>query len=424
MRSRAEGLLRVVALSLLAWSLARALGAAREPFGERATSHALRSALVRWSTIVAPSRVDVHLSSVPTAVDRDWLAALRHAGTRVTWRGSIAVATAVMAEPLADPAGGARVTMTAPRGTTVVLSDERGPLDSVRMVGPTAAVLLGGAVPGRVTAIVGSTQAVTVVRDSLPLRRLLVLGAAGWEAKFVGVALEERGWKIDAHYVVSPKSDVWQGRIVSIDTGAYSAVLALDTTASRYGEWIRRYVAEGGGLVLWADAARTPVLAPLAAATAGSPIPDDELLPTDSAPRRKLTLVPLTALRSDAIALERRDALVAVAARRIGIGRVVEIGYEDIWRWRMHGGADAPSAHRAWLASQIASVAYTGARDRALARTDESPFAMLVDELGRPDSLPAPRGSLMHDSGWGWIFAALAAALLLEWVSRRVRGAC
>src|SRR5438034_1064430 len=75
------------------------------------------------------------------------------------------------------------------------------------------------------------------VRDTLGLRRLLVLGQAQWETKFTIAALEERGWQVDAHIVVSPKGkgDVRQGDIGVIDTARYSAVLAVDTTAARYG---------------------------------------------------------------------------------------------------------------------------------------------------------------------------------------------
>ena len=87
-----------------------------------------------------------------------------------------------------------------------------------------------------------------------------------------------------------------------------------------------------------------------------------------------------------AFALERRGRrAIAVAARRVGAGRVMQIGYDDSWRWRMAGGARDRSARIASGGrASSASVAYApraaatgdGRRDRG------APLAALVDRLG------------------------------------------
>ena len=63
-------------------------------------------------------------------------------------------------------------------------------------------------------------------------------------------------------------------------------------------------------------------------------------------PRRALGFFPIVALASDAVPLESRDGRVIAAARRAGAGRVVQLGYDDTWRWRLAGTGDAPAAHR------------------------------------------------------------------------------
>ena len=177
-------------------------------------------------------------------------------------------------------------------------------------------------------------------------------------------------------------SDVRQGEIAAIDTSRYSAVLAIDSTAGRYGDRIARFVEQGGGLVLWTPAARARSLARIAPGVAGKRIEDEGAVPSDSAPRAALGLVPVERLADDAIVLERRGGNVSIAARRVGQGRVIETGYTTSWRWRMAGGDDAPSRHREWLAGLVASVAYTGRTGIAAPPTDAAPLASLIDRLG------------------------------------------
>jgi hypothetical protein len=416
----AESLLRVAVIVLLSWYLIHVIRVSRHGPEERASSASLRGSLARWSTVSEPERVHVALGHPPSGVERDWLAALPAAGTEVLWSGPSLVPTAVSVEPRADPAGGASVSVAAPESAMVVLSDTLGVLDSARA---TAAGVHAVIPKPRATtdAVVGPVVARAALRDSLHLGRLLVIGSASWETKFTVAALEERGWEVDARIVVSPRSDVRQGEIAAIDTSRYSAVLAIDSTAGRYGDRIARFVEQGGGLVLWTPGGRARSLARIAPGVAGKRIEDEGAVPSDSAPRAALGLVPVERLADDAIVLERRGGNVSIAARRVGQGRVIETGYTTSWRWRMAGGDDAPSRHREWLAGLVASVAYTGRTVLGAAPTDAAPLASLIDRLGTA----APEwkeAGLDQEVIARWVFGVLCAALLLEWASRRTRG--
>lgn len=417
----AEIALRALVIALLAWYLIHVIRVSRHGPEERATSASLRESLARWSTASEPERVHLALDHPPSGVERDWLAALPAAGTAVLWSGPSLVPTAIAVEPRADPAGGANVSVAAPESAMVVLSDTLGPLDSARA---TAAGVHAVIPKPRATtdAVVGPVVARAALRDSLHLGRLLVIGSAGWETKFTVAALEERGWKVDARIVVAPGSDVRQGEIASIDTSRYSAVLAIDSTAGRYGERIARYVRQGGGLVLWAPATRVRSLARIApGAAAGKLIEDEGAAPSDSAPRAALGLAPVERLADDAVVVERRGADVSIAARREGQGRVIETGYTSSWRWRMAGGDDAPLHHREWLAGLVASVAYTGRTNVAAPPTDAAPLASLIDRLG-PAAPGWKEAGLDQQVVARWVFGVLCAALVLEWASRRIRG--
>lgn len=411
----------VVAMVILAWLLIQALRrSAAAP--ETTDARALPASLAAWSTSRAPARVHVRIDTALSPAQRDWLAALGGAGTRATWEGTGVVPLAAVAEPIADPTGATGIWVAAPAGAAVALADRFGVLDSVS-AGPAGARFLARSAPSAVRVRAGTLVSRAPVRDSLTLPRLLVLGQTGWESKFVTAALEEQGWVVDARLALSPKGDVRQGRLARIDTARYAAVIALDTTALVYAGQIVPYVRSGGGLVTTTAAVAAPALHALRVGTAEVERPAD--VPFDSvpsAPRRALALVPI-ALRDDAIPLERRDSLVAVAARRVERGRVAVIGYEDTWRWRMAGGDDAVERHRAWWADLVASVGHVDrVRRSSTEPVDEAPMAHLVERLGGPAPPPAgidPR----HGIPRGWLFALFAAALLLEWASRRLRGA-
>ncbi|HEX6535929.1 MAG TPA: hypothetical protein VF041_15140 [Gemmatimonadaceae bacterium] len=415
-----ELLLRAAVIALLAWFLVTTVRARRHGRVEDAASRTLHAALARWSTVSSPATVHVSLDHPPAGLERDWLAALPGAGTAVAWNGPSLLPTAIMVEPRADPARGADVSVAAPESATVVLRDTVGTLDSAR-AGATGVRAYVPRPRATTDALVGAVAARAAIHDSLHLGRLLVLGQAGWEAKFTIASLEERGWKVDAHVAVSPKSDVRQGEIADIDTARYSAVLALDTTAARWGDRIARYVRQGGGLVLWAPAAKARSLASLAPGAPGTLIEDEGAAPSDTAPRAALSLVPITSLASDAVVLERRGPDASLAARRVGAGRVIETGYVNSWRWRMAGGDDAPDRHRDWIAGLVASVAYAGRGSVSAPPTDVAPLASLIDRLG--PAAPAWGGAARDPERIArWVFAVLCVSLLVEWASRRLRG--
>ncbi|HEX7120605.1 MAG TPA: hypothetical protein VF212_17565 [Longimicrobiales bacterium] len=422
MRSRVEWALRALALALLAICLFAALRARAAGPAERGAAATLRESLARWTTVARPERVHIAFERPPDGVERDWLAALPGAGTAVTWSGPDLLPTAVAMEPRIDPAGGADVSVAAPADAMVRLRDTLGALADLR-AGDAGVRVYVPKPRATLDAAVGPVVARAALRDSLTLRRLLVIGAAGWETKFVTAALEERGWAVDAHVVVSPETTVRQGSIAAIDTARYSAVLALDTTAARFADRIGRFVRMGGGLVLWSPAARARALAPLAAGRPGDVAEDEGRPPPDDAPRDALSLAPITRLAPDAVVLERRGADIALAARRIGAGRVLQTGYVNSWRWRMAGGEDAPERHRTWLAGLVARVAYAGRTPVDAPPTDVAPLATLMDALGAPTPPGIPGAGIDPTALAPWIFGLLMAALLLEWASRRLRGA-
>ena len=427
LRVAVEWALRVLVLALLVWSLVLALGVGGAGVTERASTETLSESLVRWTTVARPGRVHVDFEHPPAGVERDWLGALVGAGTHVSWSGPSLLPTALALEPRADPAGGVEVSVSAPLGARVVLRDTLGVLDSARVEGAGGVRAYVARPRATLDAAVGRVVARAGLADSLALKRLLVLGAAGWETKFVIAALEERGWAVDAEVRVSPETTVRQGRVAAIDTSRYSAVLVLDTTAAAYADRIGRYVRAGGGLVLWSpavDARRLAALAP--GRERGAVIEDEGRPPGDSVPREALSIAPITGLVPEAVVLERRGEHVTLAARRLGAGRVVETGYVNTWRWRLAGGEEeAPERHRTWLAGLVASVAYAGREELAVPPTNAAPLATLIDRLG-----PAV-AEAYADAGGGmdpavlarWLFAALCLALLVEWASRRTRGA-
>lgn len=431
-RLLAERALRGASLVALAGLLALAVRDRRAPApafaqARRADSRGLREALARWSTREAPASAHVTLDAVPVPELRDWLAALEATGTRVTWGGR-ATPSAVSVEPVADPQHPTRIGVVAPNGSDVALEDALGPLDSVRLAGDGAAIVVPGG-SDVVRARIGNTVAVARSRDSLLLRRVLVLGAAGWEAKFVAAALAERGWAVDARLAVAPSGDAALGVPAErIDTARYAAVVALDSTAARWAQGIARFVRAGGGLVATAAAARVPDLAPLLPSAAPLAASDSSRFDADSAqPRRALALSALGGLTPDALPLERRGAFVAVAARRLGRGRVVQTGYVDTWRWRMAGVEPDPvAAHRAWWSSLVSTVAYAPRIPLSgSSEADPAPYASLVDRLGAPSAAieNAPRSSAEPPWVRAMLFTIFILALLAEVASRRVRGA-
>jgi hypothetical protein len=364
--------------------------------------------------------LQVAFREAPTPEVRDALRARLHSGTPIRWSAEPLDPLAVSAERQREPGAPVRIAVAASGATE--LRDGLGVLDTVRGAG----VLAGVEPSGEVSAIHGRVRATASVGGPPELRPVLVVGRASWEAKFVVAALEEHGWSVHARFFVAPGADVRQGRSLALDTANYSAVVALDTVLGTLGPRLVRYVREGGGLVLAAGAANAGAVRALAPARAGARRAAVSRDPAVGSPVDALPLFALESLRGDAVLLATRGALTAAAARTEGDGRVLQLGYDESWRWRMQGGDGAVAAHREWWSRAVGSVAFAPGGAVALAHertasAEGAPVARLVDALGppaaaAPDSVPARRLP-------AWLLPTLLMILLGEWASRRLRGA-
>ncbi|HEU4643658.1 MAG TPA: hypothetical protein VFS44_14470, partial [Gemmatimonadaceae bacterium] len=157
MRSRVDGsgtrralerAAHALALLILLWLFIQSLRRHAPP-AESVTVRELPAALARWSTTRAPERVHAVIDTALSPVQRDWLSALGGAGTRTSWSGKGALPLAAVAEPIADPTGGTGVWVAAPSGTTVILADRFGVLDSIR-TGAAGARFLARSAPSAV----------------------------------------------------------------------------------------------------------------------------------------------------------------------------------------------------------------------------------------------------------------------------------
>ena len=395
MRPRLEQILRGVVVAALMVLLWRSLRASDSDAAKSIRARGINDrSLVEWSRGSAASHVHLSVDSLPVGWQRSWLRALAGSGTRITWSGDL-WPMMIDAQPIAAPSGGTRVLLAADGEGPVVLRDEIGPLDTLRLQNVGASISIAS-LAGRISARAGGSIASAAQPDSLLLRRLLVIGAAGWESKFAVAALEENGWKVDALLRVAPGVDVRQGSPASIDTAHYSAVIAIDSTAANYSDRIAAYVTEGGGVILG------PSARILTAATSAISVP-----------------------------IERRSGAVTAAASRVGAGRALRLSIDDTWRWRMTGDADGVAKHRAWWTGMVSRVAYApsvprnsaSARDADGADAEESPYADLVSAIGSPTSGSGSASGVATKSIWtALLFSLFALALLAEIGSRRRRG--
>jgi hypothetical protein len=415
-----ERALRAASLAILAVLLWRSVrGEGTKAIGSVEGAASIADLRV-WSTApIAPVEARVTLDSIPQPVVRDWLRALRGAGTVVGWTGElrpIAVATS----SIPSPSGGTAVLVAAPPGSTVELRDDIGPFDTIPATGGGARFVVHA--DGPFVAHELSGRATAQRSDSSIVRRVLVLGNAGWEAKFATAALEEAGWKVDATIRVAPGVEVSQNAGFHIDTARYSAVIALDESASPWATAIDQYVRSGGGAIISPDAAGR-ISAALRAGTPGAAVTST----TREAPvtLANIALSPLRELRSDAIVIERRGDAVAIAARRHFAGRVIQIGYPESWRWRMGGDERGMEDHRSWWSGLVSAAAYAPRVSLPVSRTDgnDAPFAALVSALG-----PAlPSGAITRpletpSNSTAWLAILFAFSILAEIASRRLRG--
>src|SRR5687767_4436302 len=180
-----ERVLRGVVILALAGLLWQSLPGQTASAGRSASARGteLSESLREWSTTPGISSIRLHLESIPSQTERAWLAGIAAVGSGLTWSGDVA-STMIDAQPLASPAGGTTVTVAAPNGVPVVLSDEAGLIDTVNAQRNGVGIVLRS-VTNRLTAAVGGSVASAIQTDSVLVRRVLVIGNASWESKFV-----------------------------------------------------------------------------------------------------------------------------------------------------------------------------------------------------------------------------------------------
>ncbi len=469
-RIACEHLLRAVSVALLGWMLFLSLRTVRsgEPTFRTGSPRTVRDSLPAW-TVSAAGTIHLEIDTVPDRETREWLVALRRNGTTVGWSGAGIPGTALAISPVASPAIGVGIRVAAPAGSRVEISDALGVVDTVTASGGGVSLRTKGvALP--VVALVSGQVARASEMDSLLPKRVAVIGRAGWESKFVTAALEESGWSVDARLSVAPGIDVNQGDIRTFDTARYAAVVVLDSSAARFGNGIATFVRQGGGVILAGNGARVAALNPIAAGKPGMRVRPRTISFTRDSPRRALAFEPIPNLRTDAVVIEVQDGRVAIAARREGSGRVVQVGYDETWRWRLMGEGEAAEAHREWWSDIVAGAAYRAERKIGAdgrfwvggpppmkqstatqaslqhqsdaagitsmpshLRSDPAPLAHLINDLGPSRSPPAasffptcplslvpcPFTTLLP----AWMLFTLLVTLLAEWASRRLRGA-
>jgi hypothetical protein len=213
----------------------------------------------------------------------------------------------------------------------------------------------------------------------------------------------------------------------------HAVVIALPGASSSALIALPAFVHAGGGLVIVGEAARASALSSIRAGTPGT-LRNGELGAEASAtdPRRGLDLVPIVALASDGIAIESQGNRVVIAARRVGAGRVVQVGYDNSWLWRMAGNDDALSAHRRWWSTLVANIVpLTSPISRVQLDTehdtlDAAPVAALARDLGMP-SITQPNIATLSRSAITsldprWLMALALISLVASWTLRRWRG--
>lgn len=419
-RSGFELACRLGVYALIGWLAGTSLWPAAGRRIDRASSGNVESKLAEWTR--RPPSVALHgeFDATPSAWATDWLAALRHSGHSVTWSGSPAP-LAMSVEPLVDPRRGVRVDIAGPGGANVVVRDEVSVIDSVRIEN-LGGSLTAPVVAGGLTATSGGESVASPSPDSLHLRSVVVVGSAGWEGKFIVAALEERGWPVTARFSVAPNVGVAPNAPPALDTSRVAAVIVVDTSLQSLGGAIQRFVRSGGGLVLAGRASASSSLVDLAPGSAATRF-RPAVIPLDTIGLGSTGFYPVANLKPDAVVLERRPAGVAIAARRVGAGRVVQLGYDDSWRWRMAGASGSENAHRDWWARVVSAVAYAPPASAAatLDGPAGAPLAHLVDRLG-PARERSAAGAAGHSIDRRWLLAAIMILLLAEWASRRLRG--
>ena len=420
-RVAVEWLLRVALIALLGWALWRTTrSSAASPDAVAVDARNVDAEIARLVAAPAPASIDVSMDQGLSRSQRDALVALRRAGSAVRWHGT-SPALAIEAVREREPDARGRLLIAAGDSSSIALADSAGALDTVRAGG--GATVDVGTLVGSVRAALGRHSATTLAPPATPRGAVMVLSHVGWESKFVMAALTEAGWTVRARIPAAPSVDVRDDGLLPLDTARYDAVIALDSSAADFGGAIAHFVAQGGGLVVVGDAMSIDALRSLVPAQAGARRVGRILLAEDTVTPPDLPVRPLSELQRDALTLEKEPSGVTLVARRAGMGRVLAVGYDDTWRWRMLGGNSGLSAHRAWWSRAVGSVAPEREGAPMAQDGDAAPRAALADALGAPStsSVAATRAAI--DALPLALFTMIALALLAEIASRRFRGA-
>lgn len=421
MRVAIERILQAAAIVALLWLAWRP--ELLQPADAVAGAAPVSGATLRAWSRVAADTIALTLDALPAPAERAWLRALRSAGSTIHWSDPGASAVAVTTEPIIDPAGGSRVLLASATSGSATLRDAAGPLDTVAMETGLTAIGTGGLV-GPVAVIASRQRAIAAPVEHGALRRALVLGRAGWEARFVIAALEERGWNVDARLAVSPTAAVEQGSWSRPDTSRHALAIVLDSSAAAYAARLVGFVRNGGGLIVAGEASRIPAFAALLPARAAAIVrPTPSAARTDTLGERGARY-PLRDLRADAVVLERLANEPTVVARRERNGRVLQLSYAETWRRRMAPADGSVRRHREWWGRVAAAAAFGGpaATARSAESADPAPWLSTRLALGAP-SADALRLAPPERELGPMIFTLIVLALLTSWASRRLRGA-
>jgi hypothetical protein len=468
-RVRAEFALRIVALGALVLGVLRMAGvlggsqlAAGLPviFATRDAARVPQSSLLNTAKRVLLSEsptTSLHLlaTDVPGDSTRALLSAMQDAGVPVHWTDSTkGAATALEVSALIDPAGGVLLRAAAPSGTPLAFRDSLGLIDSVQARAGGSSMTIDR-VAGSVE-LVSAGAVATAIAPPLPvLRRILLIANPGWEAKFTTAALEERGWKVDVRYSLGRNVTVTQGDPLIADTARYAAVVALDSSAAPHAAELRRYANTGGGVVIAGAAGTLGALKDMLPGSEGALQSGIAGAIATDQPLSGIAWRPIAA-DSDAVVLMRSSPVggratdingrapgagsanvhanastnaATIVARRFGGGRIVQIAYDALWQWRMAGPEGSVEAHRRWWSNMVGLVAFapkTASSTFAAINLPGSaaPYADIEARLGPPTPMPSASAPQASRVPWEVLLMTVAAmALVLEWGSRRLRGA-
>jgi len=425
----------MVSMALLLWCIMAPAqsGTMTTSVSERGTLNQTVATLMRS----AADSVRVTLDGAPDARSRSVLRALRGSGRHVEMLATRQLpAVALTAEREWRATGGTRIRVVSSDSALAAIGDAAGTMDSVRTTG-SGLVYRSGPVQGSV-ALHGArfTAAVAPSIAAAPdTARVLVIGGATWESRFLVAALEESGWVLDVALSLSPRTTVTQGIAPQPSSRRHAIVVVLAGASSTAVAALPAFVRAGGGVVIVGEAARNTGLVAIRAGVPAALIAGEIGAEASDTPRRGLDLTPISALASDAVLLEMREGRAAVAARRVGAGRVLQVGYDNSWLWRMAGNDDAPIAHRRWWNAQIAALVPVrgpltmqpgSALVDALDTLDAAPVAALARDLGLPtitaSTMTAAPGSFRAALDIRWLVAVALVSWTVSLFLRRWSG--